>query len=200
MSTVCSWTLEPHLDVPTGTCTELLCPPPKCTGPKRGNPLGVCTRLHFSVPQNAGIWSPEGTWLSAVAASEPLTCYTTHLTSFSVQPLVNVEAVSGCGVSTGPAALFCPPDAAAITVAGGNFGDSGVQVLLLQSPKGGGAVARWRCPSVHHIVGSEDSRVVCLQPQAPAGAKAAVQWVDVQVVVQCSRRVPSPALLATLYY
>ena len=133
------------------------------------------------VYEDDGGWSPEGTWLVNTSVADAVVCHTTHLSSFSLQPLVRVQAVRGCGLGLGPTALFCPPQSTVLTVSGGNFGAEGAKVVLREHVEAGGG-AHWQCPVVTHVRGAEQSSVVCAQPRAPLGPRTEAQWVDVEVV------------------
>ena len=127
--------------------------------------------------QVPGGWSPEGTQLVPGAQPHSLTCVTSHLSTFSVRPLPRVQAVSGCGKSEGPFALYCRPRALTLTISGRHFGPDGAQVLL-HLPTGAAEQpclpehARWR----------EDSRLLCRVPALPPAFPG--QWVGVTVTTR----------------
>ena len=133
-----------------------------------------------SPSQDAGTWSSEGTWLADPGPRIPsaLTCHTTHLSSFSIQPLPRIRAVSGCGWPAGNTSLDCPRTPPPLTISGGNFGPSNATVLL-HSPA---AAAPGRCGAVEHV---SDAVLVCHDarlppgPVPPSGLYVAVQVVTV---------------------
>ena len=118
------------------------------------------------VYQDAGAWSPVGTWLAepGPAPISALTCHTTHLSTFSIQAMPRVHTVSGCGRPVGNTSLDCPGPPLALTIAGRNFGPSGAVVYL----RAGGSEVE--CGDVEHVGGREGSTLVCRVTDLPRGA------------------------------
>ena len=118
-----------------------------------------------------GDWASDGTWLTSTGAGG-LRCHTTHLTSFAVQAVPQIVAVSGCALDLPPGTLHCPAAPGALTVAGGHFGASGARVTV----QGSSGAAR-ECPTVRH---EGPDQLVCADVRLPASGQGP-EWYDVTV-------------------
>ena len=122
---------------------------------------GLILRPSRANVQSAGTWRPDGTWLHptpAVNGPATLSCHTSHLSTFAIQPLPRVEAVSGCGRQSGPVSVFCTLEAGVVlTISGGHFGTSAAEVVLIGTANG----AQWPCAAVTHLPGAEDTTLTC---------------------------------------
>ena len=142
-----------------------------------------CSLKHRAHPisQDAGTWSPAGTWLVDPGPGAPsaLTCQTSHLSAFTIQPVPRIWAISGCGRTVGNMSLDCYWPVPALTITGGNFGSSGAQVVL-RSPS-----AEVPCRSVQHAPEQPDSVLLCFYPELPPEPlPPSGLWVAVQVITQ----------------
>ena len=145
---------------------------------------------------DGGTWAGGGVWVDAAAPT--LQCLTTHLSAFTVEPIVNVAGALGCAAEAAPTALHCDASTGGttLTITGGNFGAQGATVTLEAATVIPNAPTRqWGCGRVYHVVGAEDSALVCaaLHPIGDPGPHGLV-WADVTVRTQAGHTGVGPRL------
>ena len=84
-------------------------------------------------------WSSEGLEIRNTAPT--VQCATSHLTAFTVLPLITVEQATGCARDVSPSALHCQAGTnITLTVHGRQFGSAGATVELAGLPSGAAQV------------------------------------------------------------
>ena len=107
-----------------------------------------------------GRWDTDGVWLPQGNASDAIPCLTSHLSTFTVLPLVTLTEARGCALDVAPSALHCPADSpsTSLLLTGGHFGPGGAAVRLSAA---GAAPREWACARVSHVPGAEDRALHC---------------------------------------
>ena len=94
-------------------------------------------------------------------------CHTSHLTTFTVLPVVAVSKAKGCAHDVGPTAMHCPSESATASLrfTGVHFGAAAATLQM----HGEDALRRWECGQVEHVQGSEDTGLICSGLKLVAG-------------------------------